>query len=71
MNVLVKLAVMAMVIVGVLYVNRGLLKETPMGETNHMYIMAMFLWIGVVAVEVLMKAVEKRGTKKDKDDEDE
>lgn len=71
MNVLVKLAVMAMVIVGVLYVNRSLLKETPAGETNHMYIMAIFLWIGLVAVEVLMKAVEKRGTKKDKDDEDE
>jgi hypothetical protein len=64
MNVLVKFALMAVVIVGVLYANRSLLIPTPSGETNHMYILAMFLWVALVAVEVLMKMVEKRGGRK-------
>ena len=64
MNVLVKFALMAVVIVGVLYANRSLLVATPSGETNHMYILAMFLWVALVAVELLMKMVEKRGGRK-------
>jgi len=71
MNVLVKFALMAVVIVGVLYANRSLIADTPGREINHMYILAMFLWVALVAVEVLMKMVEKRGGKKAAAPEDE
>jgi hypothetical protein len=71
MNVLVKFALMAVVIVGVLYANRSLIVGTPEREINHMYILAMFLWVALVAVEVLMKMVEKRGGRKAAAPEDE
>jgi len=64
MNVLVKFALMAVVIVGVLYANKKLITVAASGETDHMYIIAMFLWVALVAVEGLMKMVEKRGGKK-------